>query len=152
MLQIGLPYARANIAGGKDYPNLHGRVDFYPYKKGTLVIAELWGLPYSDEKCGENICALHIHQGGKCERGEGEDFLSALGHYNPEGCPHPAHAGDLPPLFVNRGYAWLGCYTERFTPNQVVGKTVIIHSMRDDFTTQPSGDAGIRIGCGVITT
>lgn len=149
-MQMGTPYARANIAGGKENPNLHGRVDFYPCRKGTLVIAELWGLPYGKEKCSENICALHIHAGGECVRGNDEDFLSALGHYNPEGCIHPAHAGDLPPLFVNGGYAWQGCYTERFTPDQVLGRTVIIHSGRDDFTTQPAGDAGRRIGCGVI--
>ena len=77
-------------------------------------------------------------------------FASAGGHYNPKNCPHPAHAGDLPPLFGNQGYAWQGFYTERFIPDDVVGKAVIIHGQRDDFTTQPAGDAGSRIGCGVI--
>lgn len=56
----------------------------------------------------------------------------------------------MPPLFSNRGYAWQGFYTDRFTPWEVMGRSVIIHAKRDDFTTQPSGDAGDRIGCGVI--
>jgi len=72
-------------------------------------------------------------------------------HYNPNNCPHPYHAGDMPPLFGADGYAFLSFVTSRFTANEVIGKTIIIHSQPDDFKTQPSGDSGEKIACGVIT-
>lgn len=60
------------------------------------------------------------------------------------------HAGDMPVLEGNRGRAWTAFYTERFTPEQVKGKTVIIHSMADDYRSQPSGDSGEKVACGTI--
>lgn len=140
------PAARASIKGGAEHPKLHGTMSFYPYRNGAIVLAELWGLPYDSAPCAPNVYAIHIHAGGGCSG----DVSDAGGHYNPDNCPHPAHAGDMPPLFGNRGYAWQGFYTERFTPKEVVGKTVIVHDRRDDFKTQPAGDAGGRIACGVI--
>ena len=140
------PAARASIKGGAEHPKLHGTMSFYPYRNGAIVLAELGGLPYDSAPCAPNVYAIHIHAGGGCSG----DFFDAGGHYNPDNCPHPAHAGDMPPLFGNRGYAWQGLYTERFTPKEVVGKTVIVHDRRDDFKTQPAGDAGGRIACGVI--
>ncbi len=140
------PAAHADIRGDAGHSGLRGAVRFYPYKSGSIVLAELWGLPHDAAPCAPNVYAIHIHAGGDCSDG----FMGAMGHYNPKNCPHPAHAGDMPPLFGNRGYAWQGFYTERFTPREVTGRTVIIHSERDDFTSQPAGDAGGRIGCGVI--
>lgn len=140
------PAARASIKGSAEHPKLHGTMSFYPYRNGAIVLAELWGLPYDSAPCAPNVYAIHIHAGGGCSG----DFFDAGGHYNPDNCPHPAHAGDMPLLFGNRGYAWQGFYTERFTPKEVVGKTVIVHDRRDDFKTQPAGDAGGRIACGVI--
>ena len=145
------PAARARIRGDAAHPQLHGVAEFFPCRNGTLVFAEVWGLPYDPARCAPNIYALHVHAGGGCTGTPDAHFSGAGGHDNPKDCPHPAHAGDLPPLFGNRGYAWQGVYTERFTPAGVVGKTVIVHGQRDDFTTQPAGDAGARIGCGVIT-
>lgn len=63
---------------------------------------------------------------------------------------HPSHAGDLPPLLGNNGYAWSAFLTKRFTIEEILGKSVVIHAMRDDFTSQPSGNSGEKIGCGVI--
>ena len=140
--------AHGDIAGDASHPRLRGKVDFYPYKGGTVMIAELWGLPYDPAPCAANIFAMHIHSVGDCS---GDMPFSAAGaHYDEGNCPHPAHSGDLPPLFGNRGYGWQAFYTERFTPKDIIGKAVIIHVQRDDFTTQPAGDAGGRIGCGVI--
>ncbi len=151
LLPLGVrPAARAEIRGGAETPVLHGRADFYAHMTGALVAVELWGLPYDPTPCAENIYALHIHAGGSCTDGGGMAFSGAGGHYNPKNCPHPAHAGDLPPLFGNRGYAWQAFYTARFSVREIIGKTVIVHSRRDDFTSQPAGDAGGRIGCGVI--
>lgn len=144
------PDAHAVISGDASHPHLFGYADFYAHKNGTLLIAELWGLPYDSSPCTSNIFAMHIHDIGECDGGAATPFSGAGGHYNPHNCPHPAHAGDLPPLFGNQGYAWQGFYTQRFTVKDIVGKTLIIHSQRDDFTTQPAGDAGQRIGCGII--
>ena len=144
------PAARAVLRGDEKHPGLRGYADFFPYRCGTVVIAELWGLPQDPGPCASNIFAMHIHATGDCTGDMDMSFSSAGGHYNPKNCPHPAHAGDMPPLFSNRGYAWQGFYTDRFAPSEIMGRSVIIHAKRDDFTTQPSGDAGDRIGCGVI--
>ncbi|MBS1479677.1 MAG: superoxide dismutase family protein [Christensenellaceae bacterium] len=143
------PGAVARVSGDAAHPQLRGVVRFYPAGSGTLVLAEFHGLPYDAARCAENIFAMHIHTNGSCA-GDGGAFAGAGGHYNPAGCPHPAHAGDLPPLFSNRGYAFSAVYTERFTVREILQRTVILHSQRDDFTSQPAGDAGSRIGCGII--
>ena len=77
-------------------------------------------------------------------------FPNTGNHYNPGNVPHPEHAGDLPPLLSNNGYAWMVFYTGRVNAEDIIGRSVVIHSMRDDFTTQPSGNSGDKIGCGVI--
>ena len=56
----------------------------------------------------------------------------------------------MPPLFENEGYALTVFVTNRFNLAEILGKTIIVHRKRDDFTTQPSGDAGDKIACGVI--
>ena len=56
----------------------------------------------------------------------------------------------MPVLESAGGKAWLAFYTERFLPQELPGKTVIIHSMPDDYRSQPAGDAGERIACGMI--
>jgi Cu-Zn family superoxide dismutase len=53
-------------------------------------------------------------------------------------------------LIGNNGYAFLAFYTDRFTPGQVVGRAVIIHQNPDDFRSQPAGNAGKRLACGII--
>lgn len=65
-------------------------------------------------------------------------------------CPHPLHVGDLPPLLENNGYAYMSVLTNKFKISDIIGKTVIIHDMPDDSTTQPSGNSGKKIACGVI--
>ena len=84
-------------------------------------------------------------------RGNDEDaFASVAGHYNPEKCEHPYHAGDMPPLFANHGHAFSIFLTDNFYVEEVVGRTVILHSGADDFTSQPAGNAGKKIACGRI--
>ena len=60
------------------------------------------------------------------------------------------YTGDLPPLLSNHGYAWMAFYDARFTVADIIGRSLIIHENRDDFTTQPAGDSGTKIACGVI--
>ena len=89
---------------------------------------------------------MHIHEFGNCT----PPFDKTGNHYNPGGSMHPYHAGDMLPLLGNNGYAWLTFYDERIRIKDIVGKSVVIHGMRDDFTSQPAGDSGEKIGCGVI--
>lgn len=150
-MQIGSnPAAIAHIHGDRAHAALNGFVRFYQMRQGVLVEAELYGLPTSPNPCAPNIFALHIHEHGSCTGNQKDAFADVGSHFNPQGCPHPAHAGDLPPLFGMRGYAWGAVYTERFRVAQVLGRAVIVHAGPDDFTSQPAGNAGAKIGCGII--
>ncbi len=141
-----LPYAVAVLQGNSQYPSVQGLVRLYQTSPGVLIAVEAFGLPLPSEPCEEMIFALHIHEGEVCQG----DYTSALAHYNPENCPHPHHAGDLPPLFSNNGYAFAVFLTDRFPLREVLGKAVILHRGPDDFTTQPGGNAGDRMACGLI--
>lgn len=104
---------------------------------------------------------IHIHQAGNCS----PPFKSAGDHYNPLGKHHGlknpkgAHAGDLPNLKVNQnGEGSLNTTTDRITltpgPTTLFtknGTSLVIHSGPDDQMTDPSGNSGDRIACGVIT-
>ena len=138
------PQASARLSGSAAAPELSGTVQFCQMSQGVLVTAHVSGLP-RDSTGG--FFALHIHEGPGCT---GEGFSDTLGHYNPSGTPHPSHAGDLPPLLSNGGEAYLSVLTNRFRLGDVLGRTVVIHSGPDDFRSQPAGNAGTKIACGVI--
>ena len=100
---------------------------------------------------------LHVHEKGDCSA---PDASSAGGHFNPGGAPHAGptethrHAGDLGNITIeSNGTGHLETVTDLLTvrpgPNSVVGKAVIFHEKADDLTTQPTGNAGGRLGCGV---
>lgn len=145
MQQLSLrPGAMAHIRGGSDAPNLYGIVKFYPQKQSVLVVADVFGLPQENPS---GFFALHIHQGTSCT---GDGFPDTGSHYHPTEAAHPAHAGDLPPLLSCHGKAHLAVLTDRFTLPEVLGRTVVIHSGPDDFRSQPAGNAGAKIACGVI--
>lgn len=141
------PQAMAWVTGNHTAPQLSGLVRFYgtPYG-GVLVEAEIFGLPDIAVPRLVDFYALHIHEYGDCS----QNFTQTGGHYDPTMQPHPYHAGDLLPLMGNQGYAWSAFYDRRFFIPDILGRSVVIHAMRDDFTSQPSGDAGEKIGCGVI--
>lgn len=144
------PHAYAELKGSSAYLDIHGIVRFYQSTGGVLIAAEVSGLPYSKDICQQPVYGFHIHQGGKCEGDMQDHFSKAMSHYNPKECAHPFHAGDLPPLFGNQGYAFSVFLTSRFSLSEVLGRTVIIHGKTDDFTTQPSGNSGEKLACGVI--
>lgn len=144
------PNAFADIKGSSDYPEINGRVSFYQTKYGVLVQVQVFGLPKPSTICKQRIFAFHIHSGFSCTGNESDPFANAMTHYNPYNCGHPSHAGDLLPLWSNDGYCFEVFLTDRFSVNEVIGKTVIIHSNPDDFTTQPAGNAGEKIACGKI--
>ena len=122
---------------------IRGTVKFYPTNCATLVYAQIEGLPPSRT----GFFAMHIHEGNRCG---GADYSATGGHYHPGAQEHPLHAGDLPPLLSQEGRAQLVVETSRFNPWEIVGRTVVIHSGSDDFQSQPGGNAGRKLACGVI--
>ncbi len=146
----GRPQAEASIAGSESCPGISGTVRFYQTGKGVIVLAEISGLPHSELPCHDRVFGFHIHEGTDCGGTMDDPFAGTMSHYDPHGCEHPYHAGDLPPLFGNNGSALSLFLTRRFSVDEVIGRTVIVHDMPDDFTTQPSGKSGTKIACGVI--
>ena len=141
------PQAFAEIKGNEDNPGLQGIVNFYDVPNGGILIeAEMFGRPAAGVVNMPSFYGFHIHENGDCSG----DFSKAGSHYNPKKLPHPHHAGDLPPLFSTDGYAWTAIYDSRLALYDIVGKSIIVHRNQDDFTTQPSGNSGEMIGCGVI--
>jgi Cu-Zn family superoxide dismutase len=145
--------ARAEIknAEGKTV----GTVSLRETKDGLLIIVNAKGLP-------EGLHAVHIHSIGKCE---GPAFTSAGGHFNPlnkkHGLKNPdgPHAGDLPDMYVNKdGVGRYEALLESMTLGSGEtsifdsdGSAIVIHATPDDNMTDPAGNAGDRIACGVIT-
>lgn len=144
------PQAWAILRGSELYPELIGNTRFYRVPQGTLVVTEVHGLPDRGRYCESPVFACHIHEGGSCTGNSDDPFANSRMHYNPYGCAHPYHAGDMPPLFGVEGHAFSAFLTDRFTVEEIIGKTVIIHSAPDDFMTQPSGNSGAKIACGEI--
>ena len=104
--------------------------------------------------------AVHLHEHGDCSA---EDASSAGGHWNPTMKPHGKrgegtafHKGDIDNMSVgNDGKGTLNLTIEGWSiggpdSTNIIGKSVIIHAQADDFTSQPSGNAGSRVSCGVI--
>ncbi len=138
------PDAVARIQGGVDAPQLTGCVDFFQEDGCVWIVARISGLPRESET---GFFGFHIHQGESCC---GTDFSGTGSHYNPAGQAHPKHPGDLPPLLACGGRAYLSVKTDRFSVKEIIGRTVVIHSDPDDFRSQPAGNAGKKIACGVI--
>jgi Cu-Zn family superoxide dismutase len=120
---------------------------------GVLLRLSLKGLP-----AGER--AFHIHAVGRCE----SPFTTAGGHFNPGGQKHglmvgPGHAGDMPNLHVPAGGVLeveilnAAVTLEKGKPNslfQKEGTAIVIHAGKDDYKSDPAGNAGDRIACGII--
>lgn len=132
------PDLTAKIKGNK----IEGNAYFWGTKYGVVCLFDVYGLPTN------KFLELHIHEGGSCS--PPDTFADAGSHYNPNKAEHPNHAGDLPPLYSNQGHALSAVLIDKFTVHEIVGRTVVIHSQRDDFSSQPAGDSGVRIACGVI--
>jgi Cu-Zn family superoxide dismutase len=129
-----------------------GEVTFEQVGSNVHVVANLKGLPPGSTH------GFHIHEVGDCSSGDG---MSTKGHFNPLGKTHGSHtsaqrhAGDLPSLTAGKdGRAKLDVMLDVITvepgPTSVVGRGLIVHADPDDFKTQPTGNAGARIACGVI--
>ncbi len=127
-----------------------GTVTFEKEKDGILVTAKLTGL--TPGKHG-----FHVHAVGDCSAPDG---TSAGAHFDPMSMKHGSptsperHEGDLGNILAGTdGVATLSWKDKMLSlsgPTSVVGKSVIVHAAADDFTTQPTGNAGARVACGVI--
>ena len=140
VISTGMPMAVACVEG---IGGLQGTVKFYPIPGGCLVMAEVVGLPKNET----GFYGFHIHEGRSCG---GVGYSETKGHFSPGGEDHPRHTGDLPPLLSDNGRAFLAVKTCRFTPCDIIGRTVVIHGEAENFRSQPGGNAGQKIACGVI--
>jgi Cu-Zn family superoxide dismutase len=143
--------AKATAAMKDAEGNSVGTVAFEQGAQGTVVHARLTDLP-------PGAHALHVHETGKCEA---PAFTSAGGHYNPSDQAHGFfaddgyHAGDLPNFHVpDSGTVEIEFFSEQLKLDDNVfdsdGSSVVIHAGMDDYRTDPAGDAGGRVACGVI--
>jgi superoxide dismutase, Cu-Zn family len=141
--------AEATLASSQ--PGVGGTVRFTEEPGGGVrVVADVTGA-----KAGKH--GFHIHETGDCSA---PDYKSAGGHFNPTGAVHacaptdPRHAGDFGNIEVGpNGTGHMEMVAPNLTfegANSLVGKAVILHGGEDDCKTQPSGNSGDRIACGVI--
>lgn len=145
------PAATARIHGSAQYPKIEGMAWLFPMDGGTVLTVRVSGLPPGEMPCGERIFGFHLHEGAVCSGSSEDPFANTGGHFNPGGCLHPEHAGDLPPLFGSgQGTAMMSVFTDRFRPEEAIGRTLVVHDMPDDFKTQPSGGSGAKIACGEV--
>ncbi len=147
--------AYAQFTGSIYAPNLTGNIFFHSVQGGTEVYVEVWGLPLYQPATNGNApispFGFHIHEYGVCQIEDPMNpYESAGSHYNPNKQPHGNHAGDFPVLFSNNGYARMSFFTNKFKHKDIINISIIIHQNPDDYRSQPSGDSGKRIGCGVI--
>ncbi len=130
--------------------NVSGTITFTQTDKGVKVIADIQGL--SQGKHG-----FHIHEFGDCSSADG---TSAGGHFNPDAKQHGApmsmsrHMGDMGNLEADESgkahLEYLDTVIRLNGPNTIIGKSIIVHKGEDDLKTQPSGNSGPRVACGVI--
>ena len=132
--------------------DVSGQVTFSETEDGVLVVAEVTGL-------AEGMHGFHVHETGDCSA---PDASSAGDHFNPTDAPHGApdaaaserHVGDLGNLEAGADgtarYERTDMVLTLGGPSSIMGKAVIVHAGQDDFSSQPSGDAGNRLACGVI--
>ena len=150
------PSATATLQGSPEDTDFSGTVTFHEDGSGVHLVAELAGV----DTPGKH--GFHVHETGECSHGtDGKHFTSAGGHFNPTNAEHacpptePRHAGDLGNIEVGaNGSGRMEMSTTGLSlsgPNSVVGKAILLHAGEDDCKTQPTGNSGDRIACGVVT-
>lgn len=143
------PKAQARLQS-KSGSNVTGTLQFTQVGNSVRVTGDIAGHTRGKK-------AIHIHEKGDCSAA---DATSAGGHFNPHkakhGAPGAGHAGDLGNLEVNdAGRASInqtvsGISVSSSAPDGIIGRAVIIHAQEDDLKTDPTGNAGGRVACGVI--
>jgi len=130
-----------------------GRLILTPEGDGVRIRGDIGGL------APDSVHGFHVHEKGDCSAA---DASSAGGHFNPAGQPHGRaghgahHAGDIDNLIADRnGVAHVDVHVAGVSlgggeANDVLGRALIVHAVPDDYASQPAGNAGARIACGVI--
>ena len=124
---------------------VHGTVAVTAVNGGVRLEVKATGLT-------PGVHGFHVHEVGDCSA---PDASSAKGHFNPGGKPHGSHAGDLADLTADAtGTATLTTVMTGLSldegPTGIIGRAFVIHADPDDHVTQPSGNSGKRVACGVI--
>ncbi|WP_222566041.1 superoxide dismutase family protein [Novilysobacter antarcticus] len=144
--------AHVNLAGASG-SIVSGRLTITPMGDGVHFSGEIGGFKPNSTH------AIHIHEKGDCSAA---DASSAGGHFNPAGVMHgrvgstPHHAGDMDNIVADaKGVATVDVHASGpvlggGAPNDAIGRAVVVHAAADDYTSQPAGDAGARVACGVI--
>ncbi|KRG71985.1 superoxide dismutase family protein [Pseudoxanthomonas dokdonensis] len=145
--------AVANLASASG-SLVSGKLTLVPMTDGVHVTGTIGGLAPNSSH------GFHVHEKGDCSAA---DATSAGGHFNPFANPHGKaeagkhHAGDIDNITANSdGVAQVNAHLSGVTlgggaANDIAGKAFIVHAAPDDYTSQPSGNAGARLACGVIT-
>ena len=132
-----------------------GRVVFVAVPGGAHLTGTVGGLAPGGR------FGFHVHEKGDCSA---VDASSAGGHFNPTGAPHgraeagPHHAGDMDNLVAdadgtaNVDVHLIGTTLGGSAATNIVGRALIVHGGTDDYTSQPAGNAGARVACGIIKT
>ena len=130
-----------------------GTITLVPMGDGVHMTGEVGGLKPGDTR------GFHIHEKGDCSAA---DASTAGGHFNPAAQAHgrsgqgPHHAGDTDNIVADgKGVARIDAHVTGVTlgggaSNDIAGRAVIVHAAADDYTTQPTGNAGARVACGII--
>jgi superoxide dismutase, Cu-Zn family len=147
-------HAEAKLSGTYADTTVDGTIKFDSDSAGKVKMTLAITIP---KKAGKSV-ALHIHEHGNC----GDTAKLAHGHWNPTNAQHGKwgsgsfHLGDIGNVKLNaQGKGTMTLTTDLWTlggkpDKNILGKAMIVHGGADDYKTQPTGNAGSRIGCGVI--
>ena len=144
--------AIANLASASG-SLVSGRLTLVPMGDGVHLTGDIGGLQPGSSH------GFHIHEKGDCSAA---DASSAGGHFNPGAQPHgragqgPHHAGDSDNLVADAGgVAHVNAHVSGVSlgggaANDIAGRAIVVHAVADDYSSQPAGNAGARVACGVI--
>jgi Cu-Zn family superoxide dismutase len=145
------PAAVALLAARSD-SKVSGSASFSEIAGGVKISAQVRGLTPGEH-------GFHIHEAGDCSAA---DAMSAKGHFNPDSKTHgnrsqgEYHAGDMPNLVANAqgeaSYSFELAGTMLRGPSAILGRSLVVHADPDDYKSQPAGNSGKRVACGVIVS
>jgi Cu-Zn family superoxide dismutase len=148
--------AVATITATKSDTSGSGRAEFKKQNNNSIEL----NLSLNFPKMANRSVAVHLHEHGDCS----DEGKGAHGHWNPTNEPHGKwgsaafHSGDIGNVQLDaKGAGSISISTDRWSiggddKTNILNRAVIVHSGVDDYTTQPTGNAGSRIGCGVISS